>query len=364
VPLFSIDDRPTAPGFSAELLRLAASLGVAEERLLAAADPKPIQAVHNPGPPAVAPSPPRAREVRNLSIAALELTGEPALGLMLGPRLQVSQLGFLGYAMMSSATLRDALELADRYDQLLSPFCSAQLCEPRDEWGVRAQALVLRSRLGAGDRARGASAPAGSDAACMRFGKEATASCLLEQARFVRGEPIELLAARFDYPRPPHAARYAAIFGVEPEFGAPVCELVFDATQLEGNLRFACAPAARMAAEQCERLLAHSEGTGDLAARVASALRARLDNPPDADQTARLMGMSKRSLARSLQQQGTTFQTILDGVREERAKALITGSGLPFEAIAQELGFSSGRAFRRAFRKWTGSAPSELRAPI
>src|SRR5690606_2844073 len=50
-----------------------------------------------------------------LTQAALERCGEPALGLVLGQRLNVSTHGILGYAVLSSANLGKALQFALKY---------------------------------------------------------------------------------------------------------------------------------------------------------------------------------------------------------------------------------------------------------
>jgi|GEM_PF-4953297 len=48
--------------------------------------------------------------------------------------------------------------------------------------------------------------------------------------------------------------------------------------------------------------------------------------------------------------------------REERACALLTGTALSLEAIAERLGFGEASHFTRQFKRWTGVAPSAFRA--
>jgi len=50
-----------------------------------------------------------------LSERARTLSGEPGIGFYLGLQKQASMYGFLGFATMSAATLREAIELAVRY---------------------------------------------------------------------------------------------------------------------------------------------------------------------------------------------------------------------------------------------------------
>src|SRR5262249_31543205 len=53
--------------------------------------------------------------VEKLIGRARALTGEPGLGFYLGLQMRVSSLGHLGFAAMTSATIRDAIEIGVRY---------------------------------------------------------------------------------------------------------------------------------------------------------------------------------------------------------------------------------------------------------
>jgi AraC-like DNA-binding protein len=52
---------------------------------------------------------------------------------------------------------------------------------------------------------------------------------------------------------------------------------------------------------------------------------------------------------------------VVDGVRKERALALLGEHDLPISMIAVRTGFATPSAFTRAFRRWTGLAPSDFR---
>src|SRR5690242_14732671 len=53
--------------------------------------------------------------IEKLVARARALTGEPGLGFYLGLQMRTSSLGYLGFAVMTSATLRDAIELGVRF---------------------------------------------------------------------------------------------------------------------------------------------------------------------------------------------------------------------------------------------------------
>ena len=67
--------------------------------------------------------------------------------------------------------------------------------------------------------------------------------------------------------------------------------------------------------------------------------------------------MSERHLRRSLLLEGISFQQIRQTVLERKAKQMLKNN-LSIGDISQALGFREVREFRRAFKRWTGQAPS------
>src|SRR3546814_2842312 len=64
--------------------------------------------------------------------------------------------------------------------------------------------------------------------------------------------------------------------------------------------------------------------------------------------------MTERTLLRRLREENTTFQEVLDSLREELAYDYLRRRDLTIENIAYLLGFSSSSTFSRAFMRWTG----------
>lgn len=76
---------------------------------------------------------------------------------------------------------------------------------------------------------------------------------------------------------------------------------------------------------------------------------------------ARAMHMTPRTLIRKLEADGTSFQSIKDGLRRDIAiRHLQTGQS-SVEGIAQMIGFSSAASFHKAFHRWTGNTPGSYR---
>ena len=139
---------------------------------------------------------------------------------------------------------------------------------------------------------------------------------------------------------------------------AAICIPAFPAAELALPLMTSDPVAMQLAREQCERELAALVDAG-LPSRVRSALLARGDTALPA--LARELRMSPRTLKRKLAEHGTTFSTIRDDVRRQRALLLLDNRSLSIGEVAAKLGYSELPNFTRAFRKWTGKTPLAYR---
>jgi AraC-like DNA-binding protein len=81
------------------------------------------------------------------------------------------------------------------------------------------------------------------------------------------------------------------------------------------------------------------------------------------ERIARDLGYSRQTLYRRLKAEGTTYEQLLDGLRRRLAIRLVREQGLSVKEAAYRLGFSDPAAFSRAFKRWTGTSPGEMRRP-
>jgi AraC-like DNA-binding protein len=79
------------------------------------------------------------------------------------------------------------------------------------------------------------------------------------------------------------------------------------------------------------------------------------------DRVAREMGLSRQTVYRRLKAEGITFEMLLDEHRHRLALKLLRDQHMPVKQAAWRLGFSDPAAFSRAFKRWTGTAPSFAR---
>jgi AraC-like DNA-binding protein len=95
---------------------------------------------------------------------------------------------------------------------------------------------------------------------------------------------------------------------------------------------------------------------------IPDLVRARLAEGDIAlPRVARTLGVSPRTLQRRPEERGVEYQGLVDDIRCREALRLVGASDAPLVEVGFLLGYSDPKAFRRAFRRWTGVSPAELR---
>jgi AraC-like DNA-binding protein len=116
-------------------------------------------------------------------------------------------------------------------------------------------------------------------------------------------------------------------------------------------------------AEKADALLAALETCSSLRGRVESLLMARLHTGEvGMDGVAAKLGLSRQTLFRRLKAEGVTFEAVLDELRRRMAMDYLAARKVSVNETAYLVGFSDPAAFSRAFKRWTGSSPKQMRA--
>jgi len=110
------------------------------------------------------------------------------------------------------------------------------------------------------------------------------------------------------------------------------------------------------------RRLADLDAPASTAERIRAALLEALPSGQASIETvARKLSMSKRTLQRRIEAEGTSYQQILDGTRTHLAHHYLENTALSIGEISFLLGYTEPNSFYRAFRLWTGSTPDAAR---
>jgi AraC-like DNA-binding protein len=108
--------------------------------------------------------------------------------------------------------------------------------------------------------------------------------------------------------------------------------------------------------------LADLDTSVSVAKRVQAALHEAIPSGlTTMEAIARKLAVSKRTLQRRIEAEGTSFQQILKETREALARHYLEKTALPASEISFLLGFDEPNSFYRAFRNWTGKTPDSIR---
>jgi AraC-like DNA-binding protein len=77
---------------------------------------------------------------------------------------------------------------------------------------------------------------------------------------------------------------------------------------------------------------------------------------------AKMAKMCVRSFQRRLNAEGIVYSDLVDDVRAEMATDMLENSDAPLSDLAERLGYANQGNFSRAYHRWTGRNPSEVRA--
>jgi AraC-like DNA-binding protein len=273
---------------------------------------------------------------------AFAASRDPFLALHAAERTPFGAFRVLDYLAATGATVGDGVRRAAAWFALVDP---RGVLEVREE--AARVALVFRSAIG------GELPPPA---------QEYTLAMFLARVRHVAARAVRPAGVRFTFPRPIAAAEHARSFGIEPEFDAEHAALVLSRETWELRLPSADPELFATLDAHARRALAGATGEGELARRVRVAIAAALEGAvPSVGEVARRLGLSERTLQRRLEAADTSFAQLLDEVRRERALVFLGAPDVSIAEVSWLLGFSEQSAFTRAFRRWTGEAPSGWR---
>jgi AraC-like DNA-binding protein len=272
---------------------------------------------------------------------------DPAIGYEIGLNSNLTTHGFIGYGMMSNPTARQAIEFGIKFLQLRLPNLSLHLLTEQNQAVVEVSEAVS---LGAVRQ-------------CMFDLFLVGIARIAQQMRVGQLKAQRDVELWFDYPEPDHYARYRDRLP-RARFSMGANQLRFPLEYLDLPLYAADSVTAQLVTQQCERELTLLGYSGDLPGRVRALLVAGKGGYPGLEAVAAQLHQSSRTLKRRLQAHGFSYQALLDEARKRDSIRLLDDFTLSVEQVAVRIGYSDPANFTRAFRKWTGAAPSVYRTRL
>ena len=274
--------------------------------------------------------------------AVAERIADPAFALRAARCWHPSNLGALGYAWLASSTLRTALQRLERYNRILSEKAKFRL-----EDSARGLRLVFEHGR--------------KDPVVSALGTDYALSIVVDMCRMNFGAALRALEVTLRRARPADPAPWEHFFGCRVQFGAARDCFLLARRDVDEPLPVSNRQIAGTLDGILARQLAELDRS-NVAARCKAVLLERMASgeAPEGD-IAKALHMSRRTLQRKLAEADLTYQRLVDETRRDLALRYLEEPGKSITEITFMLGFSGQSAFTRAFRRWTGKAPSEYR---
>jgi AraC-like DNA-binding protein len=269
-----------------------------------------------------------------------EVSTNPAIGLLLGIENKTERFHPIGLAALSSENFGAAIDKIARYKQLTCPEEIVQEIDD-EEWSIQFRWLL-------------------SDEVEPSVLVECCFAWVLSIARHGTGTRLSPVRVEFVQPRA-HAKQIERHFGCPVHSGAPRNAIVFRASDTKRQFVTRNAELLAMLAPQFEAELKQVEDE-NFVERVRLAIQQKLTGRrPTIEDISDVLHISSRTLQRRLQEEGLSFQRVLEEARHQLARHYLNNSILELNEAAYLLGYEDANSFVRAFRTWEGTPPARWR---
>jgi AraC-like DNA-binding protein len=278
---------------------------------------------------------------------SLELATSDTFGLRLGQRLTPSTHGAMGFLINSSPNLMVVLRA---FQTFLPTRMSFTRLEVQSDAAWTTCLIFFEHPL---------------SSVVHRLVSETIAVICSECAEFIVGRPLTEAIIHFSHAAPESHAYYADYLAGEYRFDQAQLSIQFP-TEL---CLIANASAHHdnylVAMQQCEIILnrLNSQQHSTTYQVQKAMLSYPLGQLSEEDLAAALF-ISKRTLARRLVKEHTSYRHILDRILSEQASGYLRDSQMSVEAIASLLNYHDSANFRRAFKRWFDLSPSAYRQKL
>ena len=270
-----------------------------------------------------------------------EVSARPAIGLLLGTENRTERFHPVGLAALSSENFGAAMDQMARYKQLTCPEEIVQETDDK-EWSIQFRWLL-------------------ADEIEPPVLIECAFAWVLSIARHGTRTRLSPLRVEFMQPRA-HAKTIERHFGCPAVCGATRNAIVFRAADAQRPFVTRNAELLSMLAPQFEEELKQENGNENFVERVRITIQENLTGRrPTIEDIADALHISPRTLQRRLQDEGFSFQRVLEEARRQLARHYLNNSALELNEAAYLLGYEDGNSFVRAFRTWEGIPPARWR---
>lgn len=282
------------------------------------------------------------RQIRELILRAQEVAGDPALGLAVGARQMPVSWGVAGLAMCTCETLGEAMNYGIARQGEVGCMVDHRFSDCGREMRIDLTPHVFDLRI-------------------EPFLVEEAFASIVAVTRSLVGNEFAPLRIDLSYQPPASSEQYARLFRCPVRFAAGCDRITFEShwlgARLPGYDRITC----NLVRDQLDSLLKRSAARHDLVESLATRIRFSMEDRPRQADLAREANVSGRTLRRRLGAQELGYRQLRDAASFERARDLLSNSQMTVSEVARAVGYSDARAFRRAFKRWSGALPTQFR---
>ncbi|HEX8531062.1 MAG TPA: AraC family transcriptional regulator [Cytophagales bacterium] len=275
---------------------------------------------------------------------ARELTGTDRVGLSLGPASNITMVGLVGHLFLSSPNLKTVLEGLGHYYALFANTIVYRTFEKGPHVLHEMEPVPFWQEH--------------YPFSCRQVIEHAFSTLLHVCSGLVKRRVVPLDIA-FTFPRPDDLTPYETSLGAPVRFGQPANRITFHGADVLLPLA-GYNPVLFAHFRQIVEEALRSEQAVHSARSVRQAVL-RLFNerrPVTVEAVAEALHTSVRSLQRKLQGENTSFLKVVEETKKQICLQLIGTGGYNVTEIAYVMGYNEPSAFRKAFKKWTGVAPT------
>jgi AraC-like DNA-binding protein len=252
-----------------------------------------------------------------------------------------ARFGILGYALRYAKTLHQALSDYIRFQRMVTDVTTWSIERGSDYQ----MTLVMHPLLD----------PFPSAA-------EAQLATILAVSRQLTELPIVARHVSFGHKPQGDPREHEQFFGCPVLFGSEHNRMGFDPKVMDAPIRSADELSHQHFLHFAEDVLRKGTGLKQTSEAVRQYVTRNLHNGlPRRDEVSQALGKTGRTLLRYLEQEGQTYEQIVDASRRELALAYTSDQRLAAFEIAGLLGYTEPSSFFRAFRRWTGESPQQYR---
>jgi AraC-like DNA-binding protein len=272
----------------------------------------------------------------------LKLSDSPYIGLELGSAYNVDSIGILAYAQMSAKNLEESIKIATSHSPLTLSYFKPVMIKQGTLGGIAMEKQYeVPEHLLQVFSDRAITAVMSITTSYYKLDDIAEKICLMHTDN--------------------NKDLYEKHFGCEVEFGHHRNEILIRKEILERPFPKSDPKYSKQCLEQCRKILLSFQARSEFTSQIKEIILSEPGYFPKANEVAKKLGCTPRTLRRKLSQEGEHYQTLVNEVRADLAKRYLKSS-LPLDSIAEMLGFSEAAAFSNAFKVWESIYPSEYRS--